>query len=73
MDAFFQKNYKKDLNTYLLSEDIVNLSSSKEFFVQKAIGWVLREFARTDAEWVKKFVSTHDLPALSKREAMKHL
>lgn len=69
----FQKNYKKDLNTNLLSEYIINLASSKEFFVQKAIGWVLREFARTDAEWVKEFVSAHDLPALSKREAMKHL
>jgi 3-methyladenine DNA glycosylase AlkD len=69
----FQKSYKKDLNTTLLSEYILNLASSKEFFVQKAIGWVLREFARTAPEWVKEFVATHPLPNLSKREAMKHL
>jgi 3-methyladenine DNA glycosylase AlkD len=69
----FQKNYKKDLNTSLLQEYILNLSSSKEFFVQKAIGWVLREYARTNPGWVKAFVNSHTLPALSKREAMKHL
>lgn len=69
----FQKNYKNDLDTELLSTYILNLTSSKEFFIQKAIGWVLREYARTNPEWVKSFVASHNLPSLSKREAMKHL
>ena len=69
----FQKSYKKETDTNLLSAYILNLSSSKEFFVQKAIGWILREYAKTNADWVKKFVTENTLAPLSKREAMKHL
>jgi 3-methyladenine DNA glycosylase AlkD len=69
----FQKSYKKATDTQLLSKYILHLSGSKEFFVQKAIGWMLREYAKTNPAWVVDFVNTHTLPALSKREAMKHL
>jgi 3-methyladenine DNA glycosylase AlkD len=69
----FQKSYKKNTDTELLSRYIQNLQSSKEFFVQKAIGWILREFAKTDATWVKTFVISNKLAALSEREAIKHL
>jgi 3-methyladenine DNA glycosylase AlkD len=68
----FQKGYKKDTDTKLLSAYIKNLSFSKEFFVQKAIGWMLREYAKTNPEWVKKFVDSNLLAPLSKREALKH-
>jgi 3-methyladenine DNA glycosylase AlkD len=47
--------------------------SSKEFFIQKAIGWVLREYARTNPEWVLQTCESLPLAALSKREALKHL
>lgn len=69
----FQKSYKKALDTKLLTQYILNCSSSKEFFIQKAIGWVLREYARTNPQWVIEFVRNNNLAALSKREAMKHL
>jgi 3-methyladenine DNA glycosylase AlkD len=69
----FQKSYKENIDTGLLTRYITNLSSSKEFFVQKAIGWVLRDYAKINPEWVREFVSTHALANLSKREAMKHL
>jgi len=69
----FQKSYKDDTNTHILSEYILRLAFSKEFFIQKAIGWILREYAKTNAEWVKKFVSLHKLAILSQREALKHL
>jgi len=69
----FQKAYKKATDTQLLSAYTLHLSASKEFFIQKAIGWMLREYARTNPTWVIEFVNTHTLPALSKREAMKHL
>jgi 3-methyladenine DNA glycosylase AlkD len=69
----FQKNYKKDTDTKLLSEYILNLTSSKEFFIQKAIGWMLREYGKTDAAWVVNFVNKNELAPLSKREAIKHL
>lgn len=69
----FQKAFKAKTNTELLSKYILQCSNSKEFFIQKAIGWALREYSKTNAEWVKKFVAIHSLPALSKREALKRI
>lgn len=46
----------------------------KDFFIRKAIGWALREYAKTDPEAVSDFVTTHpDLSGLSKREALKNI
>jgi 3-methyladenine DNA glycosylase AlkD len=47
----------------------------REFFIRKAIGWALRDHARTDPAWVSRFVADHehDLSGLSRREALKHL
>jgi 3-methyladenine DNA glycosylase AlkD len=69
----FQRAYKKETDTVLLSKYILHCSGSKEFFLQKAIGWALREYSKTDPGWVKTFVAQHDLPALSKREALKRM
>lgn len=69
----FQKNYKKDTDSRLLANYIINLAQSKEFFIQKAIGWILREYAKTKADWVIEFVQQNALAPLSKREALKHL
>ncbi|MBV9255416.1 MAG: DNA alkylation repair protein [Actinobacteria bacterium] len=46
-----------------------------EFFIRKAIGWALREYAKTDAGAVQQFVADHDdaLSGLSKREALKNV
>jgi 3-methyladenine DNA glycosylase AlkD len=59
----------------LLTEVIVANLGDREFFVRKAIGWALRQYARTDPDWVRAFVRTHEaaLSPLSRREAMKHL
>ena len=48
---------------------------SSDFFVRKAIGWALRDYARTDPDWVRVFVQEHraELSPLSIREATKHL
>ncbi len=67
----FQLKYKQDTDLKLLSKYIKRLSSSKEFFVQKAIGWILREYSKTDPALVQQFVETQKLMPLSKREAMK--
>ncbi|MFN8266178.1 MAG: DNA alkylation repair protein [Chitinophagaceae bacterium] len=69
----FQLKYKKETDTKLLSDYIIKLASSKEFFVQKAIGWALREYAKTDPSWVHQFVKENKLAPLSKREALKHI
>ncbi len=45
-----------------------------DFFIRKAIGWALRQYARTDPTWVRGFVDAHpELSGLTKREALKHL
>lgn len=69
----FQLSRGERVRRDILSEHILHLASSKEFFVQKAIGWMLRDFAYTDPEWVRTFVQNHTLAPLSVREAMKHL
>ena len=69
----FQLNYKSKTDLGLLSQVILSLNTSKEFFIQKAIGWALRQYARTDADWVRAFVEEHSLMPLSKREALKHI
>ncbi len=69
----FSLGYKDKTDTVLLAKTIQALSGSKEFFIQKAIGWALRQYARTDPEWVMDFVGNNALAPLSKREALKHL
>lgn len=69
----FQKAYKKETDKELLSNHILHLAASKEFFVQKAIGWALREYSKTNPGWVKSFVQKASLSPLSKREALKRI
>ena len=68
-----QLKFKEQTDTALLSSIILRHAHSTEFFLQKSIGWALREFAKTDAEWVRSFVDTHNLSPLSTREALKHI
>ncbi|NCI50592.1 DNA alkylation repair protein [Sediminibacterium roseum] len=65
----FQKAFKKDTDTALLSKYILNCAASKEFFIQKAIGWALREYGKVNGDWVRNFVKEHTLAPLSVREA----
>src|SRR5687767_1792813 len=69
----FQLNYKKETDFDLLCEIIRENLDSKEFFINKAIGWSLRQYARIDPQAVKEFVRSTPLHPLSRREAMKHL
>ncbi|MCW2752048.1 MAG: alkylation repair protein [Aeromicrobium sp.] len=63
------------LDTDLLTEVIEPNMADTEFFIRKAIGWALREYARVDPSWVLDFVAARedDLSGLSKREALKHV
>lgn len=69
----FQLNYKKDTDFTLLCDIICENLNSREFFINKAIGWSLRQYARVDPKAVKQFVKSTPLHPLSRREAMKHL
>jgi 3-methyladenine DNA glycosylase AlkD len=69
----FQLKYKANTDTRLLKNIILKLKDSKEFFIRKAIGWILREYSKTDPGFVVRFVQTHELSGLSHREALKWL
>ena len=70
-----QLDFKRETDLHLLYSCIEPSLSSKEFFLQKAIGWALRQYAWTDAKEVTKYVRlNHDrLSPLSQREALKNL
>ncbi|EDO1129366.1 DNA alkylation repair protein [Listeria innocua] len=69
----FQLKYKEETNAELLFANCEKCLGSKEFFIQKAIGWALRQYAKVDSEAVRVFVNSHTLAPLSRREALKHI
>lgn len=70
-----QLGRKDKTNTHLLEKIIVNNLGSSEFFINKAIGWSLREYSKTNSEWVREFVEINKdkMDKLSVREASKYL
>lgn len=66
-----QLGYKKDTDVHLLFDLIERLKGIEEFFIQKAIGWSLREYSKVNPEIVKKYIEGHQLSPLSTREGMK--
>jgi 3-methyladenine DNA glycosylase AlkD len=70
-----QLKAKSRTDTELLRDVIEANLADPEFFIRKAIGWSLREYGKTDPEWVRAFVAAHggDLSTLSRREALKNL
>jgi len=72
--VIFQLQYKEKTDTQLLSHAIKNLVGSKEFFINKAIGWALRNYSRTNPCWVVDFVNANPaLHPVSRREALRLL
>lgn len=69
----FQLGYKEKTDFNLLKKICNQHKASSEFFIQKAIGWSLREYAKTNPLAVKNFVTSTDLKPLSKKEALKNL
>lgn len=69
----FQLHYKAAIDTEMLTHVIKSLLGSNEFFINKAIGWILREYGKTNPEWVLEFVDKTDLHPLSRREAIRRL
>jgi 3-methyladenine DNA glycosylase AlkD len=70
-----QRGHQDATDTDLLTACILPNLTDREFFIRKAIGWALREYAWTDPDWVRTFVdSYHEIMSpLSRREAIKHL
>lgn len=66
---------KEKTNTELLEQIIVNNFSSNEFFINKAIGWSLRDYSKTNPNWVRNFVNKYKdkMDKLSIKEATKYI
>lgn len=69
----FQLNYKAETDFGLLCEIVRENLGSQEFFINKAIGWALRQHTRVDPAAVREFVAATPLHPLSAREALKWL
>ena len=69
----YQLKYKEKTDEDRLFRYIIMHNQSKEFFIQKAIGWALREYSKTNPEAVIRFIESEQLAPLSKREGLKHV
>jgi 3-methyladenine DNA glycosylase AlkD len=69
----FQLKYRTSTDRDLLQALIHQMKGEKEFFIQKAIGWSLREYSKTDHHWVQKIIDLEGLTGLAKREASKYI
>lgn len=69
----FQLKYKEKTDTDFLSKAILYNSQTEEFFINKAIGWALREYSKTNKQWVKEFIKGNQLSNLSIREGSKYI
>ena len=65
--------YKENTDTLLFETIFHCTKNNKDFFIQKAIGWALRQYAKTNPEFVKRFVEAHTITGLAKREALKNI
>lgn len=71
----YQLCRKEKTNTELLEKTIVNNFNSDEFFINKAIGWALRDYSKTNPKWVKDFIEKYKdkMNKLSIKEASKYI
>ncbi len=68
-----QLRAKERTDVELLRRSIESNLADQDFFLRKAIGWALREHAKTAPGWVREFVEDHDLSPLSRREALRNI
>ncbi|MGN1317802.1 MAG: DNA alkylation repair protein [Lachnospirales bacterium] len=70
-----QISRKDKTNTQLLERILVNNFGSKEFFINKAIGWALRDYSKTNPNWVRNFIEKYKdkMDKLSIREGSKYI
>lgn len=70
-----QRGRKEKTKQELLAKIIDNNLNREEFFINKAIGWALRDYSKTNPPWVKEFLASrkNGLAKLSLREASKYL
>lgn len=69
----YQLKFKQNTDQDLLFTIIGENQADKEFFIQKAIGWSLREYSKTNSQAVIHFIEAQRIDGLAKREGLKWL
>ena len=69
----FQLKYGQQTDFILLQKCIKSLDFKDEFFIQKAIGWSLRQYSKFNPDQVRNFVNTNQMTNLARREASKYI
>lgn len=71
----YQLRFKEKTNTTQLEQILLNCLGTNEFFINKAIGWALREYSKTNPDWVRDFLEKYQeqMANLSIQEASKYL
>lgn len=69
----FQLDYKQETDFDLLKSECLKHAHSKEFFIQKAIGWALRDYSRFNPIGVLDFVNNNEFKPLSRKEALRNI
>ena len=66
---------KEKTNVQLMEKILLNNLDQTEFFINKAIGWALRDYSKTNPEWVESFIEKNKerMAELSIKEASKYL
>ena len=73
ISIIYQLKYKDNTDTEFLSKAILYNSKTDEFFINKGIGWALREYSKTNKKWVRDFIKNNQLSKLSIREGSKYI
>lgn len=73
ISILFQLKYKDKMDEDFLAEAILQNADKREFFLDKAIGWVLREYSKTNPGFVREFIRQHKLSTLSVKEGSKYI
>lgn len=68
-----QLGLKEKVNQSLLKKAILQDIKTNEFFIQKGIGWALRDYSKTNPGWVKDLLEHETFSKLAVREASKYL
>ena len=71
----YQLSLKEKVDEIILDKILVNNLGDSEFFINKAIGWALRDYSKYNPEWVKEFIRKNkdNMANLSIREASKYI
>ena len=71
----YQLSLKDKVDEIILDKILVNNLGDNEFFINKAIGWALRDYSKFNPEWVREFIKKNkdNMANLSIREASKYI